>query len=625
MRVALVNMPWAAVDFPSIALGILVGCVRESRPDDELYANYANLGFVDWLADRVPLNSADYKFYSLESYFLGCGDWVFSSALYGNSEWRLEEFEKTMRGNIPERYLKVSRLLHEQSPEFVQEVAASVVAWEPDVVGFTTTFQQNTASLATAKQIKKLAPDTITVFGGANCDGPQGAAIQRNFPFVDFVVRGEGETAFPRLLDALDGDGDVSGIPGLCWRDRRGAAQENAVEKTPVAPAAMVTPSYDEYFEHRSGSLARTWAEPALLVEGARGCWWGEKHHCTFCGLNGSLMQFRSKHPDTFLKEVIDLVERHQTLDVYVVDNILDMRYINSMLPKLAESGYDLRFHYEIKSNLKRDQLRVLADAGVLAVQPGIESLNSRTLRIMDKGVTGCQNVRLLRDAVTTGISVEWNYLYGFPEELPEDYESVIEQLPALHHLAPPDSMARIAIERFSPYFERPELGFSALKPAAQYRLVYDLPESELLDFCYVFESEQLGIGEELAGRLEAALDEWRRQADRSRLTHCDLGDRIVVVSDREQFGWDVLSIEDPMELAAFRLLDDPRSAESLARRLSESLGSDVARDSAEALLHRWKLMGLVFHDQGQYVQVAVEAVNQELLRSGAVVRVGRI
>src|SRR5205807_1753573 len=98
-------------------------------------------------------------------------------------------------------------------------------------------------------------------------------------------------------------------------------------------------------------------------------------------------------------------------------DNILDMAYLGSLLPRLAGAGLDLGLHWEIKANLRRSQLQVLADAGVVAVQPGIESLSGQVLRLMDKGVTGCLNVRALRDAASCGLGVVWNYLYGFPGE----------------------------------------------------------------------------------------------------------------------------------------------------------------------------------------------------------------
>src|SRR5262249_6197562 len=155
----------------------------------------------------------------------------------------------------------------------------------------------------------------------------------------------------------------------------------------PLLPTEIVSPDYDGYFERLESSTARDWVEPKLVVEGSRGCWWGEKHHCTFCGLNGSFMEFRSKSPMAFYHEIIRLVGRHQVLDMYVVDNILDMKYLSSLLPKLQESGYDLRLQYEIKSNLRRDQLATLYDAGLVNVQPGIESLSNRVLKIMDKGV----------------------------------------------------------------------------------------------------------------------------------------------------------------------------------------------------------------------------------------------
>src|SRR5260370_1218420 len=110
----------------------------------------------------------------------------------------------------------------------------------------------------------------------------------------------------------------------------------------------------------------------------------------------------------------------------------------------------------------------------------------SRVLRLMDKGVTGCQNVRLLRDAETVGMNMNWNYLYGFPGETDADYTAVLDQFPALHHLIPPTNPTRVQVERFSPYFDRPELGFGPPRPAAHYRFIYDLPETELADLVYL-------------------------------------------------------------------------------------------------------------------------------------------
>ncbi|MFJ9898145.1 RiPP maturation radical SAM C-methyltransferase [Streptomyces sp. NPDC091280] len=620
----LVDMPWSSLDAPSLALGILKRRILDVFPDGaaDVEVVHANLDFADWVSARTEYGFEEYEFCAT-SYFSGHSEWIFSAALNGRPRWRVAEFTEHFGDKMAPHMLAKARELHELAPLFVRETAAKIAAAAPDVVGFTTTFAQNAAALAAARVVKELSPGTMTVFGGANCDGPQGAALHRNFPYVDFVVRGEGELAFPRLLAALrDGDTDgLAAIPGLCRRDARGRSVARPMDAAPLPPGALVTPDYGDYFERHARSTAGGWVEPRLVVEGSRGCWWGEKHHCTFCGLNGSFMEFRSKDPRRFVDEILALVERHRVLDVWVTDNILDMTYLNSMAPLLEESGYDLRLCYEIKSNLRREQLATLYAAGISYVQPGVESLSSRVLKLMDKGVTGCQNVRLLRDAESVGINLSWNYLYGFPGETDEDYDGIVGQLPALHHIGPPANSTRLKVERFSPYFDRPELGFGDLRPASHYHHIYDLPPDELADLVYIFDSPNQGIADACRDRLRTAVADWTRAYPRSRLTHCDLGTHIVLVDTRPGFSWRLLDLTDPFEVTVFRLLDTPHSAAALLRKAAarsaegrEPVGA-VTEERVAGLLARWRALGLVFTDDGQYVQVAPAVANQDLLR----------
>ncbi|WP_369188593.1 RiPP maturation radical SAM C-methyltransferase [Streptomyces sp. R08] len=624
MHIVLVDMPWSSLDAPSLALGILKRRILDVFPDGaaDVEVVHANLDFADWVSARTEYGFEEYEFCST-SYFSGHSEWIFSGALNNQPRWRVAEFTEHFGEKMPAHMLAKARELHELAPLFVRETAAKIAATAPDVVGFTTTFAQNAAALAAARVVKELAPGTTTVFGGANCDGPQGAALHRNFEYVDFVVRGEGEIAFPRLLAALrDGDAaDLATIPGLCRRDAQGRSVARPMNAAPLPPGALVTPDYGDYFERHAQSTAGGWVEPRLVVEASRGCWWGEKHHCTFCGLNGSFMEFRSKDPRRFVEEILGLVERHRVLDVWVTDNILDMAYLNSMAPLLQESGYDLRLCYEIKSNLRREQLATLYAAGVSYVQPGVESLSTRVLKLMDKGVTGCQNVRLLRDAETVGVNLSWNYLYGFPGETEQDYDEIVGQLPALHHLGPPAGSTRLKVERFSPYFDRPELGFGDLRPAAHYQHIYDLPQDELADLVYIFDSPNRGIAGACLDRLRTAVADWTRAYPRSRLTHCDLGTHIVLVDTRPGFSWRLLDLTDPLDVTVFRLLDTPHSLPALVRksaaRYADSQGSpaEVTQEQVGDLLAHWLRLGLVFAEGGQYVHVAPAVANQDLLR----------
>ncbi|MFI8103743.1 RiPP maturation radical SAM C-methyltransferase [Streptomyces sp. NPDC086023] len=615
MHVLLVNMPWAPVDLPSLGLGIMRRVVETKVPEGRVTTIDANLDYVDWITERTSFSADDYEYYSFESYFHGVGDWVFSSALYGDPGWRVREFREYFGNELGEALTEKTVALHTSAPEFVRGLAERIVEFHPDVLGLTAVFQQTTAALAVARYVKEISPAVVTVLGGSSFDAEQGAAVHRNFPFVDYVVRGEGEVAFPQLLASLaDTAVDRTDIPALCWR-KEGGSVANPIPMSPTPPSALVPPDFSGYFDRLAASTAGLWTSPTLPVEGSRGCWWGEKHQCTFCGLNGSHMEFRSKRPEVFRQEILAQVREHKVLDVCIVDNILDMSYLTSLLPALIEDNYDLRFHVEVKSNLRAPHLRLLAAAGMTFVQPGIESLSTHVLRLMDKGVTGCQNVRILRDGQSAGLAIAWNYLHGFPGELDRDYDDVVEQFPVLSHLEPPAGLSgRITIERFSPYFTRPELGFSPLKSAGYYSLIYDLSEEELFDLAYVFDAQQHGVGPETILRLNEGLAVWRKSYPGSRLSHLDLGDRIVLVNRRPDYVWRTLELRDALELAVFRLLEDPRTLTGLARRLADA-GHQVQEAKLQGILGRWQELGIIFTDAGQFIHVAPVAVNQHLSR----------
>jgi radical SAM superfamily enzyme YgiQ (UPF0313 family) len=83
-------------------------------------------------------------------------------------------------------------------------------------------------------------------------------------------------------------------------------------------------------------------------------------------------MTYRSKPSDRVLAELRHLAMRYPRSDVQVVDNILEMRYFGDLLPQLARNRLKIELFYETKANLKKDQIRLLRDAGVTRIQPGI-------------------------------------------------------------------------------------------------------------------------------------------------------------------------------------------------------------------------------------------------------------
>ncbi|MFC5751500.1 RiPP maturation radical SAM C-methyltransferase [Actinomadura rugatobispora] len=607
LRVTLASMPWQSFELPSLPLALLKARLAEVRPADTVGEYHGYLRWAEHVLEETggEITPATCERVSVDDVFHGIGDWIFAGALYDDPEWRageLESYAARARGGGP-LDLGPARRMRPLAAGFIDLAAAEILAGEPDVVGLTSTFMQNVASLALARRLKELAPGVAVVIGGSNCDGAMGHALHRNHPFVDYVVRGEGEVVFPELLDRIRAGNSPEHLPGVCWWKGEDSVANEAAAR-PVPPMLVPRPDFDGWQQVLDASPVRPFVEPKLLLEGSRGCWWGEKHQCTFCGLNGSSITFRSRPAERFRADIDHLVKRHRILDVITVDNIMDMSYFRDLLPGLAASGWDLRIHYEVKANLRADQLRLLADAGVHCVQPGIESLSTRVLELMDKGTTATINVRMLRDCEAEGITTSWNHLCGFPGETDDDYLQVIEQMPALVHLQPPGSVGRILLERFSPYFERPELGFAERRPHRIYDHVYDLPEEELNDLVYLFDTPPAGISGALEKRLQDAAARWRDAYPESTLVLYDDAEDGLRVEDR-RVGWPRADhVLTGWEADAYRALERGRTAKALIKTLAEDFG--VSGDvPVEAWLQEQVRRGLLFRDGPVYLALA--------------------
>ena len=174
---------------------------------------------------------------------------------------------------------------------------------------------------------------------------------------------------------------------------------------------------------------------------------------------------------------------------MYAVDNILDMRYFDTVLRELAERPRPPRLFYETKANLTKDQLRLLARAGVRGIQPGIESLSTPILRLMDKGVSGLQNVRAAevvrggRDAA--GVEHPVRLPGRGAGRVPADGRAgALADAPQ-----PPAGGGRLRLDRFSPYFDEAEAnGLVNVRPSDAYRHVYPFAPAALDRLAYYFD-----------------------------------------------------------------------------------------------------------------------------------------
>jgi ribosomal peptide maturation radical SAM protein 1 len=539
LRMALVNMPWSWTYMPSIQCGLLQSIVRNAGHDCDVL--YLNLELAAWLGDDTYQQVV--RVDDQAGHFCQLGEWLFSSAAFGDIRPEGEYFTdypevaenwSKPSGADPER---LTALRRDILPAWLEHCVQSVDWSSYDLVGFSSTFLQNNASFALGRLLKARFPDLPLVFGGANFDGGMGVAYADKLSWLDYVVSGEGDIALPRLLDRIAA-GSSEPIPGVYERGRAGGAPGEAPRTHNLD--TLPEPDYRDYFaclakHDRAQVLAGD--DIRIHVELSRGCWWGAKHHCTFCGLNKLGMAYRSKSGTRAMAELEDLLRTYATARVDAVDNILDMKYLTDFLAELAERRWDIDLFYEVKANLTRDQLALMRRAGIQRIQPGVESLSTRLLSLMRKGSTRLINIRLLKWARYYGIAVQWHVLCGFPGESDADYTEQAELMPLLHHLQPPRTLHGVWLERFSPYFTDPaSFGITDVRPQPSYGHVYP-PDLDHSKIAYYFDHEcGQTASSEAYERVSAAITEWKRawsRRDRPVLFYQRLPGRVSIIDTR--------------------------------------------------------------------------------------------
>jgi ribosomal peptide maturation radical SAM protein 1 len=586
----LVSMPFMNTDRPSIQLGLLKA-IGEAH-GFTVRTLHANLDFAARIGlDRYRLIADHYRRL--------VGEWLFSVEAFGDAApdrdaRLLAEFGDELGQSVggPELLL---RMREHDVPAYLDGILDGFPWAGVKVVGFSSTFQQNTASFALARRLKQRFPDIVTVFGGANFDGDMGPELVRTVDVIDYAILGEGDTAFPALLTALAAGADPTGVPGVATRARttRPAPPTTRLDDLPV-------PDYTEYFD-RAAALGVATDETWLPFESARGCWWGAKHHCTFCGLNGSTMTFRAKSPDRVRAELAGQARRYRNFRFEAVDNILDPRYLKEFFPALAESDY--RLFYEVKANLTREQVRTLAHGGVTDLQPGIESLSTPVLRLMDKGVRAGQNVNLLRWARYHGMNVAWNILYGFPGESAADYAAQAAAAAHLVHLQPPSGANQISLERFSPLFEQPERFHLPLPvPEASHRHVY--PSTMDVDkVAYFFEYEP-ALPASAYEPLRKAVTEWQSawRGEPPILAYRATPGLVQIYDTRHPGHEGVHTFHDALADIYVACTDRPTTAAAVHQRTGTPLSA------VEEAFTRFHAHGLMFLDEDRALSLAIPA-----------------
>ena len=613
--VALVNMPIASSQTPSLGLSILKS--ELSAIDISTDLHYLNIKY----AEIVGLEVLD----GLETMPTAqlVGDWIFAEALWGKDEARDEEYiEQILRDTSEEHFFHDNRRASESLiqqiikcrdvvDDYLEDCLEQIPWQQYKIVGFTSLFQQHIAALAMAKKIKQRYPEIVIAFGGANCADEMGRAIMDNFKFVDVVCTGMGENVFPDFVDDYLSNRTPTQNKDLLVR--------GSIPCLPGPSASSKTmddlgfPDFDDFFDQRN-KAALPDEKLSMLVETSRGCWWGQKHHCTFCGLNADSMAFRFKSSSRAMAEFKHLVERYgqYTNTIAVVDNIIPMDYLRGFLIELRDSDLVLDIFYETKANLKKEHIQLYKEAGLTSIQPGVESFSNRLLKDMQKGITGLQNIQFLKWCREFGLRPIWNYMVGFPGEVKQDHVEQMELISSFSHFYPPD-ISWVRIDKYSPFHSRPEeFGLSNLRPFGSLKYLYpdlDDKQRERLAYFFLADFDAKDKMVDYAFDVRDQIQKWNDDFSHSALFYFELNEQMIVADYRPNVQKNIHRLTD-MQKIIYDACDQIRGETFLFKLVNLTGSIEQMREQLTQILEPLLSHKVMLVQDSKYLSLAVSMNN---------------
>lgn len=610
-RIALINMPFANLHMPSIALTQLKSIV-EDRFKDEVSVDvyYLNHDFANYLGLELYNRITD----SADSQNSGLGDWFFRQIAFpdqvnntGVYLSRYFPYHTEEMNTLKSRVMEKRRGLD----QFMDTLISKYAFDQAQLVGFTSMFMQNAAVFSMARKLKARDSNITVVIGGANCESPMGQVIAKHVEAIDYVFSGPALKTFPQLVQhcLAKEPRKIDSMKGVFTKRNHLFQSGPEAIGDELSIDVPVNLDYKPFVNALAENFPRNEIEPILLFETSRGCWWGERAHCTFCGLNGMSMAYRAMNPNLALQQFDSLFEFAPTVSrIDAVDNILPKEYLHDVLPHL-KTPESMSIFYEVKADLSESDVQTLSKARVKIIQPGIESLATSTLKLMKKGTTAFRNLTLMKYCAIYDIDPAWNLLIGFPGEGEDVYRKYIDDLPLLVHLPPPTGVYPVRFDRYSPYFMKSKEYGLDLHPLDYYSLIYPFPEEALASLAYYFTDTNTSaeyaqtmsqwIGK-IREKIDAWINAWKDDPVPKLVLHENGAGSIITDSRSGEVKEYQISATSSRVLDV--LADKAKRVGDVARELSDVEGFNAAQEVASL-----REKGLLFQEEDRYLSLVLK------------------
>jgi len=304
----------------------------------------------------------------------------------------------------------------------------TLTRFKPDLVGLSAMAWQFDTCEKIARLVKNLLPGVKIVIGGYHATlMRREIAESKASQWIDFMIKGEGEEACRRLVNALAGTDRVADIPSLSYRSGNEWVHnpwpgplDLSKLKLPVRDKRRLTWGYHIVY-HR-----------AEVLETSRGC----TRSCSYCSMRHMYgRQFRTYPIDRVLADLDDIYYRRKTRWVFVIDDnlVLDPKRVIALCDAIIARGYrnlNLVVQADCVSMAANEEMVArMAKAGFRSVFLGIENVSKKNLEAARKGDIVTASQQAVEMCHKYGLMVIGGLIFGFPDDREEEIVANFEFL----------------------------------------------------------------------------------------------------------------------------------------------------------------------------------------------------
>lgn len=291
----------------------------------------------------------------------------------------------------------------------IDKIIASLYMKKADVIAFSCYIWNIEKILYISECLKKVNPSIKIILGGHEVSHDSKSIMTEN-PWIDYIIRGEGEMPTLSLLRAIGQNFDVENVPSLTYR------KGGQIKETPLADSGSLDEypfAYDESIRDFKGKI--------VYYESSRGC----PFNCSYC-LSGDNRKVDFLSLKRVKKELLFFIENDVPL-VKFVDRTFnaDKERAKEIWKFIIENSKNTCFHFELAGSLiDEEAIRLLKTApkGIIQFEIGVQSTNEKTINAIGRSIEFEKvrdNVKKLLEA--DNIHIHLDLIAGLPYE---DYEN---------------------------------------------------------------------------------------------------------------------------------------------------------------------------------------------------------